>query len=379
MKEYIKICLIYINRFIFSFFKVFPIKNNRIFFIAFMGKSFSCNPKAIYEKLISEQSNSFDCVWTLKDTSKFPYKNNTKVVKYLSFSFFYYLLTSKFVITNYSISPKFPIRKKQILINTWHGGGAYKKVGLNDIVKEKKRVNLGFNILSKETSYFISSCKIFTDVMSETMRLDKNQFLNIGMPRNDVFFRDYSDISKKVRNQYNISTSYGIVLFAPTYRGLPNSASENITLNIKDLLLALQEKYNKPFVCFYRGHYYVKASISEDCINTSDYPDMQDLLCAADVLITDYSSSIWDFALTKKPCFLFTPDLDEYASSVKFYTDIKDWGFPICQTNEKLLSTIKKFNYENYKENLIKAKDFYGSYEQGSSSSQVATLLKSLQ
>lgn len=378
MKEYLKICLVYIYRFVFSFFKLFPIKKNQIFFISFQGKSFSCNPKAIYEKLFSENSNEFSFIWALRDITKFPYQNGTKVVKYLSFSFFYYLLTSKIVITNYSLSSKFPIRKKQILINTWHGGGAYKKVGLTDIVKERKRVNLVFDILSKETSYFISSCRIFTDVMAETMRLPKSKFLDIGMPRNDVFFKDYSDISDKVRKLYNIPKTDGIVLFAPTYRGIPSEASENIALNINFLLQVLEEKYNRNFVCFYRGHYYVKSSVLDSCINTSDYPDMQDLLCAADVLITDYSSSIWDFALTKKPCFLFTPDLDEYASSVKFYTDINDWGFPICKTNEELISCIREFDENEYKTNLDKAKFYYGSFETGNSTNRIIEILKKI-
>jgi CDP-glycerol glycerophosphotransferase len=77
-------------------------------------------------------------------------------------------------------------------------------------------------------------------------------------------------------------------------------------------------------------------------VNASKYDEMQELLCMADVLITDYSSSQWDFALTGKPGFLFTPDLDYYQHEDRgFYTPIDDWPFPYAKTNEELSNLIK--------------------------------------
>ena len=101
------------------------------------------------------------------------------------------------IITNYSITPKIPIRRNQVLINTWHGGGAYKKVGLTNNTKEKKRVDLVFRILAKETTYFLSSCKIQTNAIHDTFHINKNSILTLGYPRNDIFFKSNLHLIKE--------------------------------------------------------------------------------------------------------------------------------------------------------------------------------------
>ncbi|WP_338964927.1 CDP-glycerol glycerophosphotransferase family protein [Fusobacterium vincentii] len=102
---------------------------------------------------------------------------------------------------------------------------------------------------------------------------------------------------------------------------------------------------------------------SEYCIDVTNYPDMQELLCASDVLITDYSSCMGDMALMGKPIFLYTPDLDEYIKDRGFYWDIYSLPFPIAKTEEEFLENIKNFNSSNYLKGVESYFFKLGTYE----------------
>ena len=105
-------------------------------------------------------------------------------------------------------------------------------------------------------------------------------------------------------------------------------------------------------------------------INASQYPDIQELLCAADILITDYSSCIWDFSFTFKPCFIYAPDLKKYQDEQGFYTPIEDWPFPLAKTNQQLMENIIVFDDEKYKQAVKKHHADLGSYETGTACEQ---------
>ena len=111
-------------------------------------------------------------------------------------------------------------------------------------------------------------------------------------------------------------------------------------------------------------------------INGSNYEDMQDLLIAADALITDYSSSIWDYSFLYKPCFLFCPDLNYYIENRGFIIDIHEWGFPVCESNESLMKQIDEFDLESFKRNMDKHHNMLQSYETGKASENIAKYLE---
>ena len=107
-------------------------------------------------------------------------------------------------------------------------------------------------------------------------------------------------------------------------------------------------------------------------IDATSYPDMQELLCAADILISDYSSTIWDFSLMKKPCFLYCPDLDYYMNYDRgTYTPIETWPGILCRSNEELEQAILHFNEEEYIKKVEKHHRDLGSYETGHACEQV--------
>ena len=102
---------------------------------------------------------------------------------------------------------------------------------------------------------------------------------------------------------------------------------------------------------------------------------MQDLLLVCDILITDYSSSIWDYSFTYKPCFLYTTDLEQYTSERGFGRDIYTWGFPVCKNDEELYQAIINFDEDDFRMKMQKHHDDLGSYENGNATQYVCEYL----
>lgn len=347
---------LFIKRIVISFLKIFPINKNKVFFSSFEGKSVSCNPKYVYEELVKK--NKYKCVW--EHNKKL---NDIKTVKHNSLKYIYTVMTSKYIFTNNGISSAFPLRKKQVCVNTWHGSGAYKKVGKDISEQVNGTSKKQQEYINKNTTYFISGCEKFTEVMSNAIGLDRNKFLPFGMPRNTVFFKEnnLTAIKEKIKIDDNVK----ICLYAPTFRGQTGSNNAyNSLLDTAMLKYALKERFGGEWLIAYRGHYsQSNGEVFKYDLDLSRYGDMQELLLVSDVLITDYSSSIWDYSFTYKPCFLYCEDMEDYKSQRDFYVPIEKWGFPIAVNNEQLKEKILDFDFDEYKEKMDEHHRALGSFE----------------
>jgi CDP-glycerol glycerophosphotransferase len=192
-----------------------------------------------------------------------------------------------------------------------------------------------------------------------------------------MFFIDYSTVKQKVFEFYGIDKQSRLVLYAPTFRGDHYRPDVPATFfNVQKLIDALNKKFHGNFMLLYRAHqFYDNMPYQQFAINASVYPDMQELLCAVDILITDYSSSIWDFSFTYKPCFLYVPDIEEYKSDRDFYTPIEEWPFPLAETSQKLIENIMNFNSKEYIGKIHEHHKQLGSYETGHATEQLCKLL----
>ncbi len=367
LKELISI---YLVRFFLMSLYIIPLNSKKIFFSSYEGRQFSCNPKYLFLKLRSLNIEGITYVFEYNN-SMLPdeLKSGVKVVSHNSIQYIYEILTSKIIITNSGITAKMPIRKSQIVINTWHGGGAYKKVG-KDINHEINGAgNIFHRINERQTTYFISSSESFSKAMSSAMGINDKKYFNSGMPRNDIFFQNKEyDFDTIIRKRYHIEPDIHLILYAPTYRGKVNALDEDPVdqLDSKKLIYTLKKKFGGNWEILYRGHYYGDRNTSSNhYINVSDYQDMQELLLAVDVLITDYSSSIWDFSFTDKPAFLFVPDIDDYQGERNFYTDITKWPYKMARNNEELNDLIIRYDSQEQAKRNRWHQDNLGSYEKG--------------
>lgn len=392
--------LLKLMRVLFHVFYIFPIKKNQIIFNSQKGRQFACNPRTIFEDIYKHHQNQFKFIWCIQNPPQelLRYSNIT-FVSYNTLAYFFYQLTSKIIVSNIPSPSYVPLRKKQFMIDTWHGGGAYKKVGISCPKKETLSEISTSNILlkqsveaknntqweftkakynAKDTSIFLSSCKKFTEVMYASQLLPIEAYLECGMPRNDIFFKDYTHIISKVKLKLGIDLSTKVVLFAPTYRGSVKNQRFNLELNIEKCINALSQKFGGNWVFVFRIHVLAKDTIpvNSQIIDASNYQDMQELLCMTDVFITDYSSSMWDFALTKKPAFLFTPDLEYYLNEDRgFYTPINDWAFPYAQTNQELIELIINFNEEKHIQKVKNHLELLGSFDEGTATQTIRNII----
>ena len=342
---------------------------------SYKGTKICCNPYYIYLYLNRTYPDKFEYVWEGKDSQSPWVGRRTKFVKHGSVNSIRHILTSGFIFSNVGLGSFIPKRKKQFFVNTWHGGGAYKVVGV-DMKNTSREETLINDICAKQTDYFISSSRKFTEVMSQSKHIETEKFLECGMPRNDLLInKNGADISKKVRKYFDIREDQKIVLYAPTYRGEEREAEFHSQLDIIGCLKALEERFGGNWVFFVRMHHFVKGEQLQNCVNATEYADMQELLYAADVFITDYSSTIWDYSLTFKPGFLFVPDLKEYDAERSFYTDPLTWPFPLAETNGDLQRHILEYDEEISKGKIKNHHYLLGNAESGCASKIIAELI----
>lgn len=380
LKEYIKLSTGIIIRQILKFlFPIFKIKKNRIIFSSYNGEQYSCNPKYISEYLNSNFKNEFEIIWSFnkpKDFEKLKVNNSIKIIKNKSVKWIYYTMTSKFGVTNTGVNSFIPLRKEQYFINTWHGGGCYKKVEGSDSKKNSAYISK-IKTVADMTGIYLSSSEFFSTNVIRKAFLYDGEILNSGMPRNDILFNENSIIKNKVREKLNISSSEPfVVLYAPTWRKMKEKV--DVSLDFEKLKNAIENKFNRQCILLYRAHHFSKKTICTDTIiDVSDYDDMQELMCLSDMLITDFSSCMWDYSFTYKPCLLLIPDLEEYKKNVGFEMDIYKWGFPISLSNEELCKQILQLDSEKIKFNMKKHHSRLGSYESGNACKIVCDKIRS--
>ncbi len=372
MLEKIKFFYIVILRYIGKLFFILPVKKNRVIFESFSGDGYSCNPKYISEQLKNDYGDLVEIVWAVKKEVLTPQEVIT--CRYRGIHHMLYRATARVYVCNYLQATEFPKRKEQIEIQTWHGGGCYKKIGDDEKMRDNiymKRRNMQVN----ETDYFIVSSAYWEQAVCRKQLGYRGKTLEIGMPRNDCLLEEVS-IQKRlaIRKKAGIPDECFAVLYAPTWREGTDRFEE---LNYAEIKYAFERRFGTKCEILFRAHIYGKESVS-NVIDLTRYPDMQELLYACDALITDYSSSMWDYSLTGRPCFLYVPDLQRYIEQRDFDMDIHTWGFPVCCSNEMLIQEIECFNEEDFQQKMIKHQKNLGSFEQGTATIKVVNLIAQL-
>lgn len=361
-----------VNRFFWVIFSFIPIKDNKIVICNYYGRGFSDNAKYITKEIINRKLD-YDIVWLTKEiNSEFPDK--IRLIKYKSFRAIYELATAKMWIDN-SRKNYFTLkRKKQLYIQTWHGGIALKKIEkdaedalLNSYVKFAKKD-------SKNADLFISNSRFNTNMYKRAFWYD-GQILESGVPRNDLLFNNVNKTKDKVKLFFNLDSNKKIVMYAPTFR--KDNNLEVYKFDYEKCIEEFNKKFSEEYVMLIRLHPNVFSKStqldfnSKNVFNASFYPDMQELLVATDILITDYSSSMFDFMLTRKPCFIYASDIKEYSDDRGFYFELDKLPFVISTSTDEMLKNIERFNSEVYFKELDSFLKEQGCVDNGTASKQV--------
>jgi len=365
--------------------KVLQVKKNRVLLHNDLGYNYSCNLKCIAEYITSNYYGQFEVIYSVKEPNKYKYLQNKGIrpIGFNSFLYFYYAMTAKVFVTNSGGYGYIPMRKTQYVINTHHGGGAYKTCG-KDMFEDTYLFRKDLELSSKMTNVFLSTNSKFTDVVSNAIYMPKKVFWEIGMPRNDVLINGDEEKKKNIRRKIGLNENDKLVLFAPTYRKIDNnyfksSIAISYGIDCDRVCFALHKRFGGNWRFAFRLHPCVENRDKlpfENILDLSDYEDMQDILLIADVMINDFSSSMWDFMLTGRPSFLFAVDLEEYVKTTNVYTPVSEWPFPAAKDNDELEKNILAFDEEKYKKDCQNHYIALGGCETGRATELVCERIK---
>ncbi|MDF9866997.1 CDP-glycerol glycerophosphotransferase (TagB/SpsB family) [Bacilli bacterium PM5-3] len=330
-----------------------PINEKMFFFESNLGRQYTGNPRYIYEKML-ELYPDFDYVWAYNgDPKNIP--GNPIVVERGSKKYYQLMAKSKYLINNTNFLNSF-LREETFYLQTWHGTPLKKLHYDRTNVEPYRREKANFYLRSRTWNALLSSNKYSTPHFKSAFRYD-GPVLEFGYPANDIFSdekkqKEYKD---RIRKQLNISDDKYVILYAPTWRGdkhLGNHIFEfKLELDIEKLINELDENV----VFLIRSHHMsasdeVLNKLKGRIINVSHWDDAIELMCASDLLITDYSSIIYDWYCSKKPALYYVPDVDQYLENRPIYYDFKNkYSIPLCLSQNELVNEINKVINGEYK------------------------------
>ena len=369
-----------------------PIIKNTVLFRSFGGQ-YNDNPRRVSEELHRRFPN-VNIVWAVENGAKSDFPEYAKTVEIDSAEYAKYVSRAAVVVDNYLgcrtnyLKRNDPIkrlifwllsrrRKGQLCISTWHGT-PLKHIALDEPQYQKTK----FARCYSNTDVLISGCRLTKDAFKTAFGWSR-EILTCGTPRNDILV---NGTNEDLRHKLGLPQDKKILLFAPTFRNDPSmSGIKQIeSIDLDRLTKALADRFGGEWCFVFRGHNLVREEmkkqgldLNKSIINGNAHPDMAEYLFVADALLTDYSSSMFDYMLTKRPTFLYAPDVDEYKNSERgFYFDIESTPFSISKGFEELIKNINQFDRSDYEASVEKFLIKIGNEEKGRASEAVVDLIE---
>ncbi len=332
-----------------EYYETLPIEKNTVLYESNLASSIDCNPLSIYEKIVDDpQYSDYIHIWTIADADvSLPAtllgRGNVRIVVKQSDLYRRYLATAEYLINN-STFPSYFIRKDgQSYLNTWHGT-PLKKMGTDVEGADLEHANVTRNLL--QATHLLSPNEHTTDVLTRAFGVDylfSGRVALTGYPRIDKTVASSATSREAVFRQLGIDPDdhKPIVLYAPTWRGSMNAKVLDAEAMARDIA-AMAEAKN--FHLLVRAHHY-----TEDLLVGGEQPiavvprtlTTNDLLSIVDVLVSDYSSVVFDFMSTGRPVVFYVPDHDEYVAERGLYFDLSSLPGAVCSTVEEVLADIQ--------------------------------------
>jgi len=323
-----------------------PFKDS-VVFISWKGKQCGDNPLGIADEL-RRRGDDREHIWVVNDWSV-PAPENARVVLHLTEDYFEALARSRYIVANDDMQAVYHKREGQVYVQTWHGT-PLKKIGF-DI--ERPQFISGtsyFDQLASDITKWdllLSPNPFTTRIMRQAFKYD-GEICESGYPRNDVLCSgDAGRVAARVRRRLGLPEGKRVVLYAPTWRDNQYYASGRYRFDFRLDLERAWQQLGDDHVILFRGHHHMADDVPEGsrsgfAINVTNYPDISELFLISDLLVTDYSSVMFDFAATGRPMLFFTYDLEQYRDNLRgFYFDFEaEAPGPLLATSDELITAI---------------------------------------
>ncbi|MGP5227059.1 CDP-glycerol glycerophosphotransferase family protein [Arthrobacter rhombi] len=325
-----------------------PLDKNTIVFESGQGKQFGDSPRAIYEELI-RRGDTRKKVWIYDKA--LPIRDDYTVVhKRHSPGFFWHLARAKYWVNNHNFPHYIHRRRGGVYIQTWHGT-PLKRMFLDQENFFGRDSGYKQRVLtaSAQWSALLSPSPYATEAMRSSYAY-RGPVFELGYPRNDVLLGDEAQsVRSRVRQRLGIAPGTRAILYAPTFRDDQPTKAGRFGFEWPFDPVLFHEKFGDDSVLLVRMHVLVSSKLRvpdearESVINVSSHPDIQHLFLASDMLVTDYSSSFFDYSILGRPMAFFAYDLENYRDNLRgFYLDYEtELPGPIVRTGEELFAAIE--------------------------------------
>lgn len=356
-----------------------PVQENKVLFLEMRFTKLSNSFELIYKAL--EESGEYDLKCSYVQFNFIRGREFTQRVNEMLKE----LATAKYVFVDDAslILSSIPLRKETVAINLWHACGAFKKFG-----RSTAELKFGSSAatLDKYPNYgnlthvTVSSPEVIW-AYEEAMHLPKGIVKATGVSRTDQFY-DKEFVESRKQKLYEImpeAKGKKVILYAPTFRGHVATASSPDRIDFERFCRELGNEY--VIVC--KHHPFVKnppiipEELQHFARDLTKYLSIEDLLCCADICISDYSSLVFEYSLFEKPMIFYAYDYDNYCDWRGFYYDYSEFTpGPVVQTEDELLNSIKNIDTQFNKQKVIDFKEkFMGSCD-GHATERIIALMK---
>lgn len=373
IKAHIKSIVGYI---LFGMCRIFPLEK-KVVFSNFSGKCYGDSPKYVAEKL-HELDPTIPIIWLKRKDYEFKTPDYIRTVRWKSPAMVWELSTAKVWVDSHKKANYVKKRKGQFYVETSHGTLPLKKVDGDaaDKFDYYYITNVCYN--TKLVDVFLSNSNWRTEQIRRAFYYT-GEILECGYPRSDIFFQDQTPVQRKVRQSLGLEPDVRLLLYMPTFRDSMDDSW--LDLDFEKLHEALTERFGGKWIILVKLHPVMKHLNSKilggksGIMDVSHYEDSQELILVSEVFITDYSSAIFDFAMTRRPAFIYASDEMDYLDERGTYFDIHDLPFPFSDTTARLTDDIAHFDERKYQKSLDAFFNWLGMKADGTASETVAKLI----
>jgi CDP-glycerol glycerophosphotransferase len=340
---------------------IVPKKRNLVMFDSFFGTQYSDNPKAIYEYM-KEHYPSYKLYWNVnRDKVEFFKQYHIPYVTRFSYRGIWCQARAKYWVVNARRPFRWIPGKNVKVLQTWHG------TPLKTLAADVMKVTMpGLSVSKYHRDVFVDNKRwnrliapnmYSAQIMQRAFRMRTNQMQLDGYPRNDILVNYKDDDLNRIKRSLGIDDNVKVILYAPTWRDNEYVKSNEFTAKLHLDLDKIKQHYDNVLILV-RTHYLISNSLdlsdySDIAMDVSAYPDISDLYLISDVLITDYSSVMFDYSVLKRPMIFFTYDLDAYANEIRgFYFDfVKEAPGPLVQSTNEVIHNLDIIFEQGWKPN----------------------------
>ncbi|MEU4675721.1 CDP-glycerol glycerophosphotransferase family protein [Micromonospora sp. NPDC023737] len=363
--------------------RVLP-RRDAVLFDSFSGRQYSDSPRAVHEEMIARGLGPAEHLWVVRD-GQVSLPPTARAVRHGGRDWYEALASCRYIVTNTHLPDWFERAPGQTVAQLWHGT-PLKRIGF-DVTEVRHADRDYLSRVAKEVpnwSFLVSPNRFSTPILRRAFRFD-GEILESGYPRNDVLYRDQESVAARVRQRLGLPADKKVVLYAPTWRDDEFHSMGRYKMTMLLDLADARRQLGDDHVLLVRRH----PNVVDEIPGTGDgfvwdvsrYPDVADLLAVTDILVTDYSSLMFDYANTGRPILFFTYDLEHYRDKLRgFYFDFESEApGPLLATSAEVVHAIRfaESNAYDYRQRYAAFVERFCDLDDGKASTRVIERLLS--